>query len=83
MVCQLMPMLLRSMRLPTSWLGLLFRARMFGLLLLRSTGLVVQTDRRTVVGLLVGEGMAAVVSFHSACRFFSTQWWTLTGSARP
>jgi len=40
-----------------------------------ATGLVEQTARRTVVGMLTGAGMAAVVSFHTACRFFSQHVW--------
>jgi hypothetical protein len=44
----------------------------FGVL---ATGLVAQTARRTVVGMLAGAGMAAVVSFHSVCRFFSQHAW--------
>ena len=34
-----------------------------------------RTTRRTVVGMLAGAGMAAAVSFHSACRFFSHHAW--------
>ncbi len=45
---------------------------MFALL---AAGLVARTMRRTVVGMLAGAGMAALVSFHSACRFFSTYAW--------
>lgn len=45
---------------------------MFGLLVV---GLVAQTGRRTVVGMLAGAGAAAVVSFHTACRFFSHHGW--------
>ena len=37
--------------------------------------LVAQTARRTVVGMLVGAGVAAVVSFHACCRFFSHHRW--------
>src|ERR1700739_3110103 len=44
----------------------------FGLLVV---GLVAQTGRRTVVGMLAGAGAAAVVSFHTACRFFSHHGW--------
>ncbi|TWP32848.1 IS701 family transposase [Leekyejoonella antrihumi] len=32
-------------------------------------------SRRTVVGMLTGAGMSAVISFHSACRFFSQDQW--------
>ena len=51
------------------------RSRTFALFALLATGLVAQTTRRTVVGMLAGAGMAAVVSFHSACRFFSHHAW--------
>ena len=51
------------------------RSSTFGLFVLLATGLVARTNRRTVVGMLAGAGMAAVVSFHSACRFFSTHRW--------
>ncbi|WP_424743438.1 IS701 family transposase [Mycobacterium sp.] len=44
----------------------------FGLLV---TGLIAQTARRTVVGMLAGAGVAAVVSFHTVCRFFSHHAW--------
>ena len=40
-----------------------------------ATGLVARTTRRTVVGMLAGAGVAALVSFHSACRFFSQYTW--------
>jgi hypothetical protein len=45
---------------------------LFGLLV---CGLIAQTARRTVVGMLAGAGMSAVVSFHAACRFFSHHAW--------
>ena len=51
------------------------RSSTFGLFILLATGLVARTSRRTVVGMLAGVGMAAVVSFHSACRFFSAHRW--------
>ena len=51
------------------------RSRTFGLFVLLATGLVAQTARRTVVGMLVGAGVAAVVSFHACCRFFSHHRW--------
>ncbi len=51
------------------------RSSTFGLFALLATGLVARTTRRTVVGMLAGAGMAAVVSFHSACRFFSHYVW--------
>ena len=53
---------------------------MFGLFVLLATGLVAQTARRTVVGMLVGAGVAAVVSFHACCRFFRSTAWTWIGS---
>jgi hypothetical protein len=81
MVSQPTPML-RSMTLPPSWLGVLLplrsvfrRSSTFGLFVLLATGLVARTRRRTVVGMLAGAGMAAVVSFHAACRFFSASRW--------
>ena len=70
------------MTLPTSWLEVLQplrpvfrRSQTFTLFVVLATGLVAQTRRRTVVGMLAGAGMAAVVSFHSACRFFSADRW--------
>ena len=45
------------------------------LFMLLATGLVARTTRRTVVGMLAGAGVAALVSFHSACRFFSQYTW--------
>lgn len=51
------------------------RSSTFGLFALLATGLVARTARRTVVGMLAGAGMAAVVSFHCACRFFSQYTW--------
>ena len=47
----------------------------FGLFALLATGLVARPVRRTVVGMLAASGMAAVVSFHAVCRFFSTHAW--------
>jgi len=68
----------QSPTLPESWRALLDafrpafrRSRTFALFALLATGLVTQTTRRTVVGMLAGAGMAAVVSFHAVCRFFS------------
>jgi hypothetical protein len=68
--------------LPASWRELLetlrpvfCRSATFGLFTLLATGLVARTTRRTVVGMLAGAGMAALVSFHSACRFFSDYRW--------
>ena len=46
--------------------------RMFTVL---ATGMVAQTGRRTVVGMLAGAGMAQRISFHAACRFFSAAVW--------
>jgi hypothetical protein len=74
--------MLRLLTLPPSWLELLQplrpvfrRSSTFGLFVLLATGLVARTARRTVVGMLAGAGMAALVSFHSACRFFSEHIW--------
>ena len=74
--------MLPSPTLPATWRGLLEmfrpafrRSRTFGLFVLLATGLVAQTARRTVVGMLVGAGVAAVVSFHACCRFFSAHAW--------
>ncbi len=74
--------MLPSPTLPVTWRGLLEmfrpafrRSRTFGLFVLLATGLVAQTARRTVVGMLVGAGVAAVVSFHACCRFFSQHRW--------
>ncbi|MEU2004062.1 transposase [Rhodococcus sp. NPDC019627] len=70
--------MLQALTLPASWRILLetlravfARSSTFGLFVLLATGLVARTARRTVVGMLAGAGMAALVSFHSACRFFS------------
>jgi hypothetical protein len=74
--------MLPDLMLPASWRALLetfrpafARAPTFGLFMLLATGLVAQTSRRTVVGMLAGAGMATVVSFHSVCRFFSHHRW--------
>jgi DDE superfamily endonuclease len=40
-----------------------------------ATGLVAQSGRKSVVGMLAGSGMQLVVSFHAACRFFSEGTW--------
>jgi hypothetical protein len=68
--------------LPESWRALLDafrpafrRSRTFALFALLATGLVTQTTRRTVVGMLAGAGASAVVSFHAVCRFFSHHVW--------
>jgi len=74
--------MLLELTLPTSWRVLLetfrpvfARSSTFGLFAVLATGLVAQTARRTVVGMLAGAGMSAVVSFHSVCRFFSHHRW--------
>lgn len=74
--------MLQTVNLPASWRILLEtlrpvfrRSSTFGLFALLATGLVARTARRTVVGMLVGAGMAALVPFHSACRFFSQYVW--------
>ena len=74
--------MLQSPTLPESWRALLDafrpafrRSRTFALFALLATGLVTQTTRRTVVGMLAGAGMAAAVSFHAVCRFFSHHAW--------
>ena len=74
--------MLQALTLPGSWGELLQmlrpvfrRSSTFGLFALLATGLVARTTRRTVVGMLAGAGMAALVSFHSACRFFSHHVW--------
>src|SRR5882724_9857049 len=70
------------MTLPASWSALLepfrpvFRRRgTFTLFTVLATGLVLQTGRRSVVGMLAGAGMASKISFHAACRFFSSAVW--------
>ena len=74
--------MLQCPTLPESWRALLDafrpafrRSRTFALFALLATGLVTQTTRRTVVGMLAGAGMAAAVSFHAVCRFFSHHAW--------
>jgi DDE superfamily endonuclease len=47
----------------------------FRLFTVLATGMVAQTGRRTVVGMLAGAGMAQKISFHAACRFFSHAVW--------
>jgi hypothetical protein len=68
--------------LPASWAALLelfrpvFRRRgTFALFTVLATGMVGQTGRRGVVGMLSGARMADVISFHAACRFFSQAVW--------
>jgi hypothetical protein len=70
------------MILPGSWAAVLeplraaFRRRgTFALFTVLATGMVAQAGRRSVVGMLAGAQMAAVVSFHAACRFFSQAVW--------
>jgi DDE superfamily endonuclease len=74
--------MLPGLTLPPSWRELLQtlrpvfqRSSTFGLFVLLATGLVARTSRRTVVGMLAGAGMATLVSFQSACRFFSDYVW--------
>jgi hypothetical protein len=74
--------MLPGLTLPASWQGLLetfrpaFRRRStFALFVLLASGLVAQTGRRSVVGMLAGARMQAVVSFHRVCRFFSAASW--------
>jgi DDE superfamily endonuclease len=76
------PPMLAGLTLPPSWRMLLEslrpafrRSRPFVVFVLLATGLVAQTGRRTVVGMLAGAAMTAVVSFHTACRFFSAHAW--------
>ena len=68
--------------LPESWRILLQafrpvfrRGHTFAVFALLATGLIAQGSRRTVVGMLAGAGVVAVVSFHTACRFFSHHAW--------
>jgi hypothetical protein len=76
------PPMLAGLTLPASWHKLLeslrpafHRSRPFAIFVLVATGLIMQTARRTVVGMLAGAAMAAAVSFHSVCRFFSHHRW--------
>lgn len=80
--------MLQALTLPSSWGELLEplrpvfrRSSTFGLFALLATGLVARTARRTVVGMFAGAGMAALVSSHCACRFFSHYAWDTDGSA--
>lgn len=68
--------------MPVSWAAVLeplrgaFRRRAtFALFTMLATGMVAQSGRRSVVGMLAGARMAGVVSFHAACRFFSQAVW--------
>jgi DDE superfamily endonuclease len=70
--------------LPESWSALLeplravFRRRgTFVLFTVLATGMVAQTGRRSVVGMLAGAGMATTISFRAACRFFSHAVWNV------
>src|ERR1700704_668325 len=72
------------MILPPSWAAVLetfrpaFRRRgTFTVFCVLATGMVAQTGRRSVVGMLAGARMAGVISFHAACRFFSHAVWDL------
>ena len=74
--------MLRWLTVAVSWQSLLEscrpafrRSSTFAVFVLLATGLVAQTARRTVVGMLAGAGATAVVSFHTACRFFSRHTW--------
>jgi DDE superfamily endonuclease len=74
--------MLPGLTLPASWCELLEtlrpvfrRSSRLGLFVLLAAGLVARSTRRTVVGMLAGAGMAALVSFQSACRFFSDHVW--------
>src|SRR6266487_4926174 len=71
-----------SLVMPASWAGLLdlfrpafVRRGTFTRFTVLATGMVAQTGRRSVVGMLAGAGMAQTVSFHAACRFFSAAVW--------
>jgi DDE superfamily endonuclease len=70
--------------LPPSWSLLLeplrgvFRRRgTFTLFTVLATGMVAQSGRRSVVGMLAGARMATTISFHAACRFFSHAVWDI------
>ncbi|HYS41248.1 MAG TPA: transposase [Pseudonocardiaceae bacterium] len=72
------------MILPPSWVTVLetmrpaFRRRgTSSLFCVLATGLVAQTSRRSVVGMLSGARMAERISFHAACRFFSHAMWDI------
>jgi hypothetical protein len=73
---------LPSMILPPSWAVVLETLRpgfarrgTFTVFCVLATGMVAQTSRRSVVGMLSGARMAQTVSFHAACRFFSHAVW--------
>jgi SRSO17 transposase len=72
------------MILPGSWAGVLepcrpvFRRRgTFVVFTVLATGMVAATGRRSVVGMLGGARMAQQISFHAACRFFSSAVWDI------
>jgi hypothetical protein len=55
--------------------GVFRRRGTFTLFTVLATGMVAQTGRRSVVGMLAGAGMATTISFRAACRFFSHAVW--------
>src|SRR5450755_2742797 len=70
------------MIMPESWALILnvfapvfARRGTFRIFTVLATGMVAQTGRRSVVGMLAGAGMAQRISFHAACRFFSAAVW--------
>src|SRR5579863_1134875 len=75
--------MLPVLRLPASWSQVLLsvrpvlRAPGFRMFRILATGLVAQTGRKGVVGMLAGSGMQVAVSFHAACRFFSEGTWNV------
>lgn len=75
---------LRVMILPGSWAGVLEPCRpvfkrqgTFVVFTVLATGMVAATGRRSVVGMLAGARMAQQISFHAACRFFSSAVWDI------
>ena len=79
--------MLPGLTVPDSWRALLEtfrpvfgRGRTFAVFALLATGLVAQAGRRTVVGMLAGAGMAAVVSFHGCAGSSPATRGTPTGS---
>lgn len=75
--------MLPALRLPVSWNETLeaarpaFRAPGFRMFKILATGLIAQTGRKSVVGILAGSGLATAISFQSACRFFSEGAWNV------
>ena len=74
----------RAVILPGSWAGVLelfrpvfARRGTFVVFTVLATGLVAATGRRSVVGMLAGARMAQQISFHAACRFFSSAVWDI------